>query len=834
MHTLPECLLVKADGSVTLKQLANEGGSYEMTMSLNDCQVEGSPIKVNVCPLDEDQKEILTVFGQGVSSALCGKTQEFFITLPFSCSPDQLNINMDGPSAVDIRARALETQDRVLRVEYVAFCPGEYSLCVTYKKEHVLGSPFTVKVAGEGRKKSYLTIHASSEYDLNVEAKDLKDISAVLTSPDNSNEQCQLTILENGNLALATFQPKAIGTYQVHVQQNSAPHPSSPISIKISEVGHANKVKVQGRLRQGQAGVWNDIKIDCSNAGYGELYLSIEGSHCTEFRSKSDSPKNHLIEYKPHEPGAYQMYILFNDEPVPGTPFLLEIGGQSSGKLRTVIQKHVSMSDVVQTGHDASLMLALPGLNSLEMEANIQSPGGLNELCEIRDHPNSMHEIKFKCLEVGLNVINIKKHGIHVPGSPVQYTVGKLPTLGLHKVHCSGLTLQRGVTQKRNYFNIYVHEAGPGLLSVAMDGPSKPELNLTNTGSGFVIGWYSVSKPGEYGLGIKFDNFHVCSSPMKIVVDDECKEAKLVTVHAMRDRGVEVERAATFEVHTNGAPGSLIIKTLSPSGIRGDVLMQSAEKDIYSCSFVPKENGVYYVEITLNGTHVTGSPFAVLVGKLGAEPSLVTTRGKGLEKGEVGKQCNFDVVTVNCGSGKLLVSIEGPAKVPINCTEIEDGYEYSYTPRYQGNYVISIKFCHVSIPGSPFLVNVTGHARSKKPDTVEISNIVIDTVEKKPGSKSRAFQGDASKVIAEGVGLKKGFVGRTANFKLDVKEAGQGLLGVSIMSSSGKPVRELNVKKQKPGLFQGTFVADEKGDHVMNVRWGKEDIPGSPFYIIVA
>ena len=49
--------------------------------------------------------------------------------------------------------------------------------------------------------------------------------------------------------------------------------------------------------------------------------VTIEGSHNTEFQSSSEG-RVHIVEYKPHEPGAYQMFILFADEPVPGQPFV--------------------------------------------------------------------------------------------------------------------------------------------------------------------------------------------------------------------------------------------------------------------------------------------------------------------------------------------------------------------------------------------------------------------------------------------------------------------------------------------------------------------------------
>jgi len=53
------------------------------------------------------------------------------------------------------------------------------------------------------------------------------------------------------------------------------------------------------------------------------------------------------------------------------------------------------------------------------------------------------------------------------------------------------------------------------------------------------------------------------------------------------------------------------------------------------------------------------------------------------------------------------------------------------------------------------------------------STLFVETVEKKPGAvATKRFHGDASRVIASGNGLKKGFSGRAANFTLDIKDAG--------------------------------------------------------------
>ena len=51
--------------------------------------------------------------------------------------------------------------------------------------------------------------------------------------------------------------------------------------------------------------------------------------------------------------------------------------------------------------------------------------------------------------------------------------------------------------------------------------------------------------------------------------------------------------------------------------------------------------------------------------------------------------------------------------------------------------------------------------------------MVVETVEKKPGSKvTKKFHGDASKVTVRGPGIKKAFMNRAQNLTIDVKDAG--------------------------------------------------------------
>jgi len=66
--------------------------------------------------------------------------------------------------------------------------------------------------------------------------------------------------------------------------------------------------------------------------------------------------------------------------------------------------------------------------------------------------------------------------------------------------------------------------------------------------------------------------------------------------------------------------------------------------DRYAVRFVPRENGVHFIHVRLNGNHIPGSPFRLFVGKQDADASLVRAYGDGLSHGMTG----FLLIILTC------------------------------------------------------------------------------------------------------------------------------------------------------------------------------------------
>lgn len=53
---------------------------------------------------------------------------------------------------------------------------------------------------------------------------------------------------------------------------------------------------------------------------------------------------------------------------------------------------------------------------------------------------------------------------------------------------------------------------------------------------------------GEYRIGVKYNDEHVPKSPKMVQVDPQCEAAKRVTIHGLRDRGLEVGRLSVLSI----------------------------------------------------------------------------------------------------------------------------------------------------------------------------------------------------------------------------------------------------------------------------------------------
>ncbi|XP_043469574.1 filamin-A isoform X2 [Leptopilina heterotoma] len=822
------------DGTVSLKYDPREEGLHEISVRFNGEHIPGSPYKFHV---DSLASGYVTAYGPGLVYGVCGEPGNFTISTK-GAGAGGLSMAVEGPSKAEISCH--DNKDGTVSVSYLPTAPGEYKITVKFGDKHIRGSPYVAKITGEGRKRNQISVGSSSEVQLpgKVSDEDIRSLNASITAPSGLEEPCFLKKLPSGNMCVS-FTPRESGEHTVAVKRMGKHIANSPfkIDVKDREVGDAKKVKVKGNaLKEGKTHVENTFSIDTRNAGYGGLSLSMEGPSKAEIQCKDNEDGTLNISYKPTEPGYYIMNLKFADHHVEGSPFTVKVSGEGSNRQREKIQRQREAVPITEVGSQCKLTFKMPGITSFDLSATVTSPGGVTEDAEVKEIEDGLYAVAFVPKELGVHTVSVKYKELHIPGSPFQFTVGPLRDGGAHRVHAGGPGLERGEQGEPCEFNIWTREAGAGTLAVSVEGPSKAQIDFKDRKDGSCYVSYVVSEPGEYRVGIKFNDQHIPDSPHRVYISPAMGDAHKVEIAQFPDSGVQIDKPATFLVRNNGAKGQLDGKIVSPSGVEDDCFIQAIDSEEYSVRFMPHENGVHNIHLKFNGVHINGSPFRVKVGKVDADPAAIHVHGNGLSEVKTGQKTDFIIDTCNAGSGALGVTVDGPSKVAMDCTEVEEGYKVRYTPLVPGDYYISIKYNGYHTVGSPYKVTATGKDLAER-GAQETSTIVVETVQKISKSKNAGpilprFKSDASKVSSKGMGLKKAYLGKQNQFTVNATDAGNNILYCGVYGPKG-PCEEVYVKHAGRNNYNVSYLVRERGEYIVIVKWGDDHIPGSPYKVEV-
>ncbi|XP_074872776.1 filamin-A isoform X4 [Carettochelys insculpta] len=822
------------DGTVTVRFAPMEAGLHEMDIRCDSLHIPGSPLQFYV---DYVNSGHVTAYGPGLIHGVVNKPAMFTVNTK-DAGEGGLSLAVEGPSKAEISCT--DNQDGTCSVSYLPMLPGDYSVTVKYNEKHIAGSPFTARITGDDTlRMSQLKVGSAADIPLEIMETDLSQLTATVTPPSGRQEPCQLRRLRNGHVGIS-FVPKEVGEHLVNIMRNGQHVPNSPITVTISqsEIGDASRVRVSGPgLSEGRTFEPAQFLIDTRDAGYGGLSLSIEGPSKVDINTEELEDGTCRVTYCPTEPGNYIISIKFADQHVPGSPFSVKVTGE--GRVKESITRRRRAPSVANVGSACDLSLKIPEISLADVTAQVTGPSGQRLVAEVLEAENSTYCVRFVPTETGVHSVSVKYKGQHVPGSPFQFTVGPLGEGGAHKVRAGGPGLERAEAGVPAEFSIWTREAGAGGLSIAVEGPSKAEIAFEDRKDGSCGVAYIVQEPGDYEVSVKFNEEHVPDSPFVVPATAPCHDARRLTVTSLQESGLKVNQPASFAVSLNGATGALDAKVHSPSGALEECHLTEIQQDKYAVRFIPRENGIYSIDVRFNGAHIPGSPFKIRVGEPGqaGDPGLVSAYGAGLEGGTTGSPAEFVVNTSSAGPGSLAVTIDGPSKVQLECQEIPEGYKVTYTPMAPGSYLISLKYGGPQhIAGSPFKAKVTGSRLVSSHSLHETSSVCVDAGGRAEGA---VLQGtapppasDASKVVAKGLGLSKGFLGQKNSFTVDCSKAGNNMLLVGVHGPR-TPCEEVVVKHLGNRLYSVSYLLKEKGDYVLVVKWGEQHIPGSPFHVCV-
>ena len=349
-------------------------------------------------------------------------------------------------------------------------------------------------------------------------------------------------------------------------------------------------------------------------------------------------------------------------------------------------------------------------------------------------------------------------------------------------------------------FKVHLKNLEENDLNVTCDPPSGAAIKIATHRGKSVVTYLCTVTPlqeGTFTISALFGKKHILGSPYRVTFNPPA-DASLCTIQESPEEcRTSVDKdTLTFCVHTNqerdgtltASVKSLLTKKSVP------VTLSQTGKGHYDVEFDAMDGKKYRLAIKFDNQHINGSPFFINL----SNAQACQASGKGLTHAVASYDNQFEVLTEEAGPGELKVTIEGKANLVPKIESKGDVFVVTYTPKKAGSYSISILWMEDEIPGSPFFVTCY------KAPSVTVP---------KPDKSATYLLGEVYK------------------FKIDTKEAGEGVLDASCDGSEGKA--KVEVANKGGGRYRVRVTPQAVGNLFLSIKWADLEIPGSPFQLQV-
>ncbi|XP_065178299.1 filamin-C-like [Sycon ciliatum] len=573
-----------------------------------------------------------------------------------------------------------------------------------------------------------------------------------------------------------------------------------------------------------------------------EVNSDQKGAECEQAELLKGEQEGWIVRFAPSAEDTYILSVTWAGKHISGSPFRLRFVSASEPK-KIVVRgigdgTHWTVTQPVQFSVDTRSA----GKGQLIVRASGPTQG--IPKFNLHDNGDGTYKATYIPSAVGEHSFDITYADEPIPGSPFSITVDA--DMDVTAVRVQELTIPEAVDG-----SYIVGQAAEFLVDAsACTVPSLPPLTTrvsavtSDSQCKAMISHVSEqvyrvrlqpSEPDTFLLGLFFGSEALPSNPHRLCFG-RAPEASRCQVLGLFPDGWLTMQPVSFHVATAEAgvgrltvdvnllsqrfddeSGRALNGSESPHSLRSPAspsrapvgpLDISVEKDgsLHTVQFKPAVPGYYNISIRWADRHVTGSPFRI--GVAGHQPDATQCR---LIGNDVHRQFfkigdSYSVI-VNCeraGPGQLQVNVTGAIvdDSEFCVDDLGDGcYELNLAPSQPGDYTLDLGWADAAIPGCPL--------------RMYFANDV-----------------DVSKCLLEGTGLAHAELGNRAEFQVITRGTGLAPLSASMADEKGRSV-PVEVIQTGPATHCCAYTVHSPSNHILHVRYGNVDVPGSPFQVRV-
>ena len=771
-------------------------GELTIDVRVDNLHIIGSPFHLKAI------ESLASIEGRNIKLQVSASCVKRPLTINLTGVQDISRLLMEIKNPLDHvdKLQLISTGENTAETSCIPIVAGKHVISMKIDGDNVPGSPFDINIAKlveflqfGNIDLSQVQIAAGRPCQIKIVSNDfnlLKDrllsvsfegeglkcrqVSAGLFNPGAKEIQYSLQSEGNGNYLLQFLLPQD-GYYRMSLMVDNDHITGSPFDITVMATGHASRCVFSGAaLTQGHVvptGSEVQFKLDCSNAGEGELSVHAVGPQgesvkvVTSFVSGTTNV--YTVNVYPERGGIHQLHVYWGGKPITGSPFKFEACNPNLVRLVN-LPKLEWFSPV--TGEMISFDVDVSQAGRGQLTAYAVLPDGRKENFIITDKGSGLYSVKYTFTAPSLTQIFVMYSGASILKSSITVRDAPRPNRCVFK-QTSETTAASYTVGHAIEFTVDCTDSGTGELTVKATGPDKQALPVdiaVDTSNNKLCYHIKVvpTKAGAHRIIVQWAGLSIPGSPFHYEIIDPSGVQLLTADQVLTPF---VGQLIKYKVNlSNVGKGTVTAKAILAGGKTVDVKVIDEGQGIIVVEYQPTTVGSLEIFIYFNGKKLTSIPVTVLACP---EPSKVVVGFPKLPNDmlfEAGSSLEFAIDTSEAGGGELSAKFIGPdnQEVPIQMVnELRDGRKVcvmKMTPEHIGSYSVIILWADQPISGSPFKFEVA----------------------------------DSRQVTCTGLPGVEGFAlvtGEMIDFSIDISKAGKGKLVAQLVAADGS-VKVLTTK----------------------------------------
>ncbi|EKX53340.1 hypothetical protein GUITHDRAFT_64440, partial [Guillardia theta CCMP2712] len=634
-------------------------GQYQLWIFVGKSSVGGSPFPVRILPGPAKGRSC-HVTGLGLWSAKVGMEASFEWAAKDSYGNkveqggDPFLVAVLGPDEIPVEV--IDHKDGSYRAAYTPTIAGQYRISITLHKEHLAGSPFLVSVHEATADASMSTVSGDGLEDCHVGRTGISSSrrwTGTETEFGNRREEggddfavrCRsptdtvnAVIKDNKDGSYVTeFRCFKEGDYFIEVKLGKIDIQGSPFVLTVdpsstfamesmaegieNEFGNGLKIAQAGRPVQFRIHARDEFGNVVRKPGDDFQVRILEVQEGIRVRAKVMDNGNGTYEvtWTGMIRGEYDIHVALKDEPIKGSPWKAVVrtgnasaekctaegsglGGSSAGVPNSILVESNDHFGNIVTNGGAKVEGVLVSLD-----------GSLSIACEVADHEDGTYTVTYAAKRSSEYFLAVRVDGEHIHESPflifVDHTVTDASQCMAEGKHEHGDGLKYCSVGDETGFQIFAFDTFGNRCTVGGDsfyavlkGEKDVNVEILDHQDGHYTCSYTALWSGQYQLHVTLNGQDIQGSPWGI-------EAIGAEIHppSCYIHGPGIYATDMFgNARTHGGDKY----SLSISGPTVcEAKVRDQENGRYTVTWSTLIKGSYWIQITLNGEEISGSPY---------------------------------------------------------------------------------------------------------------------------------------------------------------------------------------------------------------------------------